>query len=149
MVEEKVKKQGKFAVVLVRGTVDMTHQLKDTLKSLNLSRKNQCVVLENNPLNKGMILKVKDYVTWGEIDEETFKKLVEGRGEELLSREKDSKDRYAYKSLEFKGKKYKKYFRLNPPQKGFGRKGIKMAFKVGGGLGYRGEKINDLIMRML
>ena len=30
-----------------------------------------------------------------------------------------------------------------------GRKGIKTAFKVGGGLGYRGKKINDLVKRML
>ena len=43
----------------------------------------------------------------------------------------------------------KKFFRLSPPRKGFGRKGIKFAFTKGGALGYRGIKINDLIKRML
>ena len=46
-------------------------------------------------------------------------------------------------------KKIKKYFRLNAPRKGFGRKGIKHTFKEGGALGYRGQAINDLIKRMV
>ena len=43
----------------------------------------------------------------------------------------------------------KKVFRLKPPSKGFERKGIKMSFKEGGALGYRGEKINELLERMI
>jgi len=118
--------EGKLAVVLVRGMVKVTKPVKDTLAMLNLHRKNSCVVLEDNPVNKGMILKVKDFVTWGNIDGETLNELVEKRG-----------------------KKDKKQFALNPPRKGFGRKGVKVAFKVGGALGDRAEKINDLLRRML
>ena len=47
------------------------------------------------------------------------------------------------------GKKIKPFFRLNPPAKGFGRKGIKVSFKAKGALGYRADKINDLIKRMI
>lgn len=39
--------------------------------------------------------------------------------------------------------------RLNPPRKGFERGGIKRAFKAGGVLGYRAEKINDLLNKMI
>jgi len=38
-------------------------------------------------------------------------------------------------------------FRLNPPKKGY--KSIKKSYKEGGALGYRGEKINNLIQRMI
>jgi len=140
----------KLAVILVRGLVNLSRPVKDTLAALNLSHKNHCVVIENTPINVGMIKKVKDYVTWGEIDENTFKELVAKRGQDFQGREKDSKGKYNYnKFIEVDGKKYKKYFTLTPPRKGFGRKGIKVAFKVGGALGNRAEKINDLIMRML
>ena len=46
-------------------------------------------------------------------------------------------------------RKDKKMINLHPPRGGFERKGIKIPFKVGGALGYRGEKISDLIKRML
>lgn len=141
----------KMAVVLVRGLVGLKSEVKETLKLLRLTHKNHCVVAENNATNRGMIRKVKDYVTWGEIDEATFNQLVEKRGEEYLGPEKDSKGKIDYKRRFFvyNNKKFKKYFRLNPPAKGFGRKGIKMPFNLGGGLGYRGEKIKDLLQRMI
>ena len=149
-VKENVNQsKGRLAVILVRGMVNITQSVKDTLKMLKLNRKNHCVVLENNPLNLGMIKKVKDYITWGDIDEETYKELVAKRGEEFQGRLTDFKKKYSYNHLEINGKKYKPYFRLSPPKKGFGRKGIKVAFKVSGALGDRKEKINDLIKRML
>ena len=39
--------------------------------------------------------------------------------------------------------------RLHPPRGGFERKGIKLPFTKGGVYGNRGEKINDLVERML
>ncbi|MBU0536681.1 MAG: uL30 family ribosomal protein [Nanoarchaeota archaeon] len=121
------------AVVLVRGHIDLNNDVKDTLNMLKLFRKNYCVVLEKTSPNMGMVQKVKDVITWGEIDEKTLKILIEKRAE------KNPKD----------STKNKKFFRLQPPRKGFGRKGIKQPFNKGGALGYRGEKINDLIQRML
>ena len=149
MAEEQKTGTGKLAIILVRGLVNIPRPVKDTLMMLRLKRKNHCVIVNNNPINIGMLKKVKDYVTWGKISDEVFKEMVEKRGEEFKGREKDCKGKYNYRVLEIAGKKYKPYFRLNPPRKGFGRKGIKNPFKMGGGLGNREDKINDLITRML
>ena len=43
----------------------------------------------------------------------------------------------------------KKFFRLNSPKKGFGRRGIKRAYNKSGALGYRGTDINELVKRMV
>ena len=141
--------KNKFAAVLVRGRINIPQPLKDTLDMLKLRRKNHCAIVENNPVNLGMIKKAKDFITWGSISEEVFQELVAKRGEEWKGRVEDSKKKYSYKALDVDGKKYKRYFRLNPPRKGFGRKGIKMPFKLGGGLGDRADKMDDLIKRML
>lgn len=139
----------KLAIIVIRGNVNNPRDVIDTLEMLNLYRKNHCTVVENTPSYLGMINKIKDFVAWGEINDATYKELVAKRGEEFNERTSDSKNKYNYKYLEFNGKKYKKYFRLSPPRKGFGKKGIKAGFNAGGVLGYWGEKINDLIARML
>ncbi len=151
--KEKVKSpqsNKKIAVILVRGLVNVKETVKDTLKMLRLTRKNHCVILDNTPINMGMIKKAKDYITWGEIDDQTQAELISKRSQAYEGPETCSKGKIKYnKFFVHEGKKYKKYFRLNPPRKGFGRKGIKIPFKVGGGIGYRGEKINELIKNML
>jgi len=150
--ETKVKEghsDKKLAVICVRGNVDTPQTVIDTLHMLNLRRKNHASVVPDTSAFRGMIDKVKDMVTWGEIDNETFEEMLKARGEAYQGRTTDSKQKYSYRVLEVKGKKYKNYFRLNPPRKGFGRKGIKVAFQAHGALGYRGNKINDLIKRML
>ena len=76
--------------------------------------------------------------------------LVEKRGEEFNGRETDKKKKIVYNDFFLiNNKKYKKYFRLNAPRKGFGRKGVKHTFTRGGALGYRGAAINELIKRMV
>ena len=127
-----------IAVIQVRGTIGANRPIIDTLKSLRLHRQNYCTIVPKNPQYLGMLQIAKDFITWGEIDEATHKSIIETRGEEV----KDT-------SKEIKGKEIKKFFRLNPPKKGYGRKGTKKAFSEGGALGYRGAKINDLIQRMI
>lgn len=141
----------KIAVIRVRGRINIRKQIKDTFDMLRLYNKNYCVVLESTPQNMGMINKVKDFVTCGEIEEGLFNELIAKRGEEYTGREKDSKGKidYSRKYFEIDGRKYKKYFRLNPPKKGYGRKGTKKPFSKGGALGNRGDKINDLLKRMI
>ena len=140
----------KVAVVLVRGFVGLNFKVRQTLKLLRLHAKNNCVVIENTPITKGMLQKVKDFVTWGEIDDATFKTLVDKRGEEFLGRTTDSKGKYTYNTFfELNKKNYKKTFKLSPPRKGFGRKGIKTPFKLGGALGYRGADMKSLLERMM
>ena len=140
----------KLGVIRVRGLTGIRTKVEDTLRMIRLYKKNYCCVLPNSPLYTGMLNKAKDYITWGDINDETFNLLVEKRGEEFNGRECDTKKKIIYNDFFLhNNKKFKKYFRLNPPIKGFGRKGIKYSFQQGGALGYRGEKINDLIKRMI
>jgi len=140
----------KVAVVRVRGDVNLKGEVKDTLKLLRLYRKNFCIVIEDNPSLLGMVKKVKDYVTFGEVSDEVYKELVEKRGEEYKGREKDRKGKIQYnKFITVEGKKIKPFFRLSPPRGGFERKGIKVSFKAKGALGYRADKINDLLKKMI
>ena len=114
----------KIAVILVRSLQGATKNIRDTLNMLNIKRRNVCVVLNGTKSDIGMVNKVRNVVTFGEVSEETIKLLKEKRGS-------------------------KKYYNLNSPRKGYGRKGIKKDFSHKGALGYRGDKINDLIERML
>ncbi|MBI2523405.1 uL30 family ribosomal protein [Candidatus Woesearchaeota archaeon] len=149
--EADSKDQGqKIAIVRVRGVTGIKHPIDDTLNKLRLYRKNYCVVVPKNQIYIGMINKVKDYVTWGEVGEETYKTLLDERKEAFKGRDSDSKGKINYEKFsEIDGKKIKKFFRLNSPRKGYGRMGIKTPFINGGALGYREDKINDLIMRMI
>ena len=130
---KKTESNEKIAVVLIRGLIGMTGPVKDTLSRLSIYKKHMCVVVPKTPSMLGMIGKVKDYVTFGEINEETIT-LLKKREEKVM---KDGKETV------------KKFVRLSPPKGGYEKKGIKKSFNVGGALGYRGTKINDLIKRML
>ncbi len=143
---KKPSEQKRFAVIRVRGINSVRGDIQKTLTSLRLYRKNFCVILQDSPAVRGMLQKAKDYITWGEVDDKTFLLLVEKRGELYAGR---TEGYHTRKFVEVKGKKLKPYFRLHPPIGGFERKGIKKAVSVGGALGYRAEKINKLIQRMV
>jgi len=115
-----------------------------------MERVNSCTVVESSPVIYGMLRKVKDYVTYGEIDDATYKALIDKRGEPFKGRLTDTKGEITYnKFITVEGKRLKPFFRLSPPRGGYERKGIKWSFKQGGALGYRGKEINKLIMRMI
>ncbi len=140
----------KIAMIRIRGLTGIRKEIRDTLNLLRLYKKNFCVIIPDLPVYVGMIKKVKDYVTYGEINAETEKELFGKRGQEYKGRLKDSKGKIEYKKfVVFGNKKYKPFFRLNNPKGGFERKGIKMPFSQGGVLGYRGDKINELIRKMV
>jgi large subunit ribosomal protein L30 len=152
-----------WAVIRIRGRVNIDGKISDTLKMLRLNKTNHCVVIPDTPTYRGMLQVVKDYVTWGELQPNVLSDMIKRRGQ--LEGGKSVKDGdvksitgfdsiSTYSQAVLKGEtkikdfdKLKPVFRLSPPKKGHG--GIKRAFKVGGALGYRGEKINDLIRRML
>jgi large subunit ribosomal protein L30 len=115
-----------IAVILIRSRIGVSPDVKKTLDLLRLFTKNTCSVIKDSPNHRGMLRTIKDFVTWGDLSEVTKKQLIEKR------KDKDE-------SL----------FRLAPPIKGYGTKGIKTPFTMGGALGDRKEKINDLIMRMM
>jgi len=116
-----------IAIIRIRGQVNIRKQITETLNRLRLKTKYSCLILEKPKAEElGMIEKIKDFVAFGEINNETYKKLVEARG---------------------KYSKSKTHFRLHPPRGGIESK---KHFGVGKGvLGNHGKEINKLLERML
>ena len=69
-----------FAIVRLRGEVNLRPEIKSTLAMLHIHRVNHCIVVKEDPHYRGMIQKVKDYVAWGKIDDDTLALLLEKRG---------------------------------------------------------------------
>ncbi len=154
-----------IAVVRVRGTTHVRGNIEDTMGHLNVTRKNHCTIVPDTPLYRGMVQKVKDYVTFGEVGEKTVEKLLRERGrvtggkqvtDEYVKANSGHGDIKALSKAVAAGETtlgsvngLKPVFRLNPPAKGFERKGIKKPYSVGGALGYRGDKIKGLVERMI
>ena len=142
---------GNIAAIRIRGEIGISHDVEDALKHIHLTHKNYCVVKPGSPEFLGVLRKIKDRVTFGEIEDETYELLYKKRGEPYRGITKDAKEKTSYsrKWIEIDGKKLKPVFRLNNPKGGFERKGIKTGYGAGGVLGYRGKAINDLIKRMI
>jgi large subunit ribosomal protein L30 len=151
-----------FAVIRVRGEVGVKKGIADTMDMMRLNRINHAVLIDENPSNNGMLIKAKDYITWGEIDQESLTQIITSRGR-LVGDEKVTdeyiKDNTDYSSIEEFSKaildgevklgdaNIKPVFRLHPPRKGYEH--TKTAFREGGSLGYREENIKDLIKKMI
>jgi large subunit ribosomal protein L30 len=145
----------KIVIIRIRGTVNVPKYINQSLDYLRLRQKFVCIVIEDNKENLGRIKAVKDYVAFGEIDEETLRTLIlkRGRKEGDQSVEAAGKtiDEFVKKFLEgkssFEDIKIKSFFRLHPPVGGF-KKSIKKPFPEGV-LGNQGKLINKLVQRML
>jgi large subunit ribosomal protein L30 len=147
-------------LIRLRGSIGVHPDILDTLKRLNMPSKYSSVLLKDTPSNKGMLNKVTDYVTWGEITEESLEALIMKRGrmagderitEETLKRENLGTPKELAKRTMGEGAVpgcIKKTFRLTPPSGGF-KKSIKRHIRSGGELSYRGEAINELIKKMI
>ena len=150
--------------IRVRGQVRVKPQIADTLDKLSLGRLHQARLLKVTPSLEGMITKVKDYITWGEVTEDIIVELLSKRGR--LPGNGRLTDSYVKKNSKHSSIKalakaiaagsadvrdvegLKPIFRLTPPSKGFkGKK--KVGVGMGGSTGYRGEEINDLARRMI
>jgi large subunit ribosomal protein L30 len=115
----------KIAIVRVRGQARVRHDISRAMDQLNLRQKHSATVVDESPAVAGQLRKVQSFVTWGKVSEDTVKKMAARRRSEG------------------------QWYALQPPRKGYGRKGIKLPFSKGGALGDRGEKINDLLLRMV
>ena len=69
-----------WAVVRVRGSVNVKPKIKETMKLMRLNRVNHCVIIPENDTYIGMLKIIKDYVTWGEVDAETTELMLESSG---------------------------------------------------------------------
>jgi large subunit ribosomal protein L30 len=152
-----------FAVVKIRGTISAKREARETLDMLRLDKTNNVVLVDNRPSYMGMLYRVQNYVTWGEVSKETVALLLKERGR-LAGGKKltdEAVEKMGYKSIdkladaiasckaEFqKLPNVRHVFKLRPPSKGFKGK-TKKSFAAGGEAGYRGEKISELIKRMV
>ncbi len=139
-----------YAVIRIRGKISLQPKIKKTFDMLGLDRVNSMSVWPENQKSLKMIKVVENHATFGIINDETLKKIIEKRGKAIEGKLETSKVISGLKE----GKKpselnLRNQFRLSPPRKGFDRKGIKKPFSLGGALGNRNEKINDLIERMI
>jgi len=142
-----------FAIIRVRGIRKLNPKIKKTLEMLNLNRPNHCVVVPETPQYRGMLNVVKDYVTFGQVDEDTIYKLVhkKGRkGRKMLRTLMDEKAlKAAVKEIADEKKKLSDVadpvFCLHPPRKGY--RNVKMNYPLGA-LGKR-DDISKLINRMV
>ena len=149
-----------YAIIRIRGRTGIKKNIADTLDMLNLTRISHAVVIPETPSYKGMLQKAKDYITWGEVSEDTFKLLVSERGrlpgnkrvtDEYVKENTDSVEALAVaiynEETTLKDSGLKPLFRLNPPRKGY--ENTKKTFVEGGSLGYRSEEINELLEKMI
>ncbi len=169
--EQKLTKKKQLSsdcliAIRIRGTVGLHPKIEHTLQLLRLIKIYNAIILENKPELIGMLRTVKDFITWGEINQESLDAIIMKRGR--AQGNKKISDEFIQKKLGFKsigelsnallGKKIslnnlwdsgiKPVFRLHPPKGGF-KKSTKRSFKSHGELGYRGEDVNKLLRRMI
>ncbi|MEM2289979.1 MAG: 50S ribosomal protein L30 [Candidatus Hadarchaeales archaeon] len=149
-----------LAVVRLKGSVGGRKKVLDTLRMLGLTRPNHCVLVEDTPSYRGMLRVAKDFITWGEVNPATVERLLRKRGEvrggarltdEYVKKHSPHSSISELAVAMCRGKVQlpglKRVFRLHPPRKGL--ISLKHTFGHGGDLGYRGEAINELLLRMI
>jgi large subunit ribosomal protein L30 len=109
-----------------------------------------------------MLRRAKDYITWGEISQDSIALLLKRKGE--ITRKKklteETVKEIGFNSIKelanalYRGDvklnklRMKPVFRLHPPIGGY-KRSILRPYRAGGELGYRGETINSILKRMM
>lgn len=154
----------RLIVIRLRGRVSVKWKIEDTLKMLNLHKVHHANIVDDRKSYVGMLQKVKDYVTWGILDEGTCIHLLKKRarlvGNEPLTDDYIKKhtkfqsiEEFSKAFMNFKAEikdlpHVKPVFRLHPPRKGF-KYTKKRPFGDYGELGFRNEQVQELVERML
>jgi large subunit ribosomal protein L30 len=151
-----------FLVVRMRGTVNVPHWARTTLDLLHLDKRFRATIIPAKENTKGMLDKIKHYVSWQEIDVPTAKELLEKKarkeGYKKLTEEDIAK--LGFKSTDdlakslaegtatlSKLKPLKPWFALAPPRHGFKRETKKM-YGEGGILGSHKELLAQVRFMM-
>lgn len=115
-----------IAALRIRGDIDVAQNISRTLQDLKLTKRNQIVVFEENDAVLGMMNQAKDFITYGEVSEETLEDLGERAGKDTL----ESGDTIS----------------LHPPTGGF--EATKKQVGQGGSLGKR-DNLDELVQKMV
>jgi large subunit ribosomal protein L30 len=151
------------AIVQIRGEVDMSGDIQDTLEMLNVHEVNQCALVPETESYRGMLSKVNDYVAMGEPSEDVLATILQNRVEPLAG-DADVDEAYldehsAYGDFEslasalleeettLREEGLSPSLRLHPPRKG--HDGIKQPVQQSGELGkHTTEDIDSLLTAM-
>lgn len=141
-----------IAVIRISGLVEIPRDVQETLFRLRMRKKYTLVLVNETPENLGMLKKVRNFVAFGKIDKETLTELIEKRAKTIANKKiKIDAGKIATELLDGKTKKklsdfgLKLFMGMHPPRKGIDSK----IHYPKGVLGDHGDKINDLIRRML
>ena len=154
-----------WLVIRVRSDRTVERSIRETMQHLNLTRVNHAVLIPENDAYAGMLHKVKDFVTWGEVSADAVTGLIRDRGRLIgdnpvtdadVKAATDHKTIAAFAKAIASGdattkdmETLKRVFRLHPPRGNKGWGGVKRHFTVGGALGFRGDAIEELAARMI
>ena len=151
-----------FLVVRMKGTVNTPYWARTTLDLLHLDKRFRATIIPAKDNTKGMLDKIKHYVSWQEIDIPTTKELLEKKARKGGYKKLTTEDieKLGFKSTDdlaqslaegtatlSKLKMVKPWFALSPPRGGFKRKTKKM-YGEGGILGNHKELLAQVRIMM-
>jgi large subunit ribosomal protein L30 len=151
-----------FLVVRMKGTVNTPYWARTTLDLLHLDKRFRATIIPVKDNTKGMLDKIKHYVSWQEIDVPTTKELLEKKARKVGYKKLTTEDisKLGFKNTDdlaqsltegtttlSKLKTVKPWFALSPPRGGFKRKTKKM-YGEGGILGNHKELLAQVRIMM-
>ncbi|BBG24382.1 50S ribosomal protein L30 [Sulfuracidifex tepidarius] len=148
-------------IIRLRGSAGSPWFIEEALETLRLKRVFNAMVYPDSSSLRGMLIKVQPYVTWGEVSEEGLSNLLKrlkpkGKSMEEALKSLGASDLDSLRVSILEGKlafhkldeEFKLPLTLHPPRGGF-KGSVKKPFKDEGEFGYRGQKINELLKRMV
>lgn len=134
--------------IRISGLVEIPKNVNETLFRMRLRRKYSAVLLKESEENLKLLKRVRNFVAYGDINDETLSLLISQRGKSLDNKKINSVEILEHiKNKGVVGLKIKPFFRLHPPRGGIDSK-LHFPLKKGV-LGDNKTKINDLVRRML
>lgn len=151
------------AIVQLRGEVNMSQDVRDTLSMLNIHSVNHATLIPDTETYRGMVTKVNDYVAFGEPSAETVSLLLARRGSQAEG-EGAIDDEWAAENTDYddldslaealvaeettlREQNLAPVLRLHPPRGG--HKGIKHPVKEGGQLGRHSTEAIDKLLEAM
>ena len=152
------------AIVQLRGEVNRSSDVDDTLSMLNIHKVNHATVVPDTDAYRGMITKVNDFVAYGEPTADVLETVLAKRAEPLEGRQSDVDEAWIAEHTDYddfaelaealldeettlREQGLSPTLRLHPPRGG--HEGIKHPAIEGGQLGkHTTEEINDLLTSM-
>lgn len=151
-----------YLVVRIKGRVDVPHWAKTTLELLKLEKKFRATIIPAKENTLGMLNKVKQYVSWQEIDSALTKELIDKKARVSGYKKITDADikKIGFKTIDelaasltegktsmSKLKPMKPWFALSPPKYGF-KKSTKRMYGEKGVLG-QNKELGNLVRNMM